>query len=249
MSFSGHERLDPWRRTETNPSVGIQTFRGVFGDRGGLDASVNSFVIMNQDLIEETTMGRFTVAAAALVALLAAPCFCNAGLITYSIQNYPADQNGANVSGTITTDGTIGNLSAGDILSWSWTITPAGGTAFTFSSTEGTSRLYVSGSVVASPSEITIAEPSLGYENAFEFMAYGGGADYYRNDFTDFYSAENVWFTYNPSMGGTDPWVIAVASAAVPEPSSLTLAGLAVLSGLAHGLARTRKAGGKVVTT
>ena len=104
-------------------------------------------------------MGRFALAAASLIVLLAFPLLCDAGTITYSIQNYPSDQNQASLSGTITTDGTIGDLAASDILSWSWTITPIGGAPYTLSSSDA-GDTNVDGSLVASASEITMALPA-----------------------------------------------------------------------------------------
>ena len=38
-----------------------------------------------------------------------------------------------------------------------------------------------------------------------------------------------VWANYSPTMGGYDPWIIATT---VPEPSTLALAGIAVVIGL-----------------
>ncbi len=127
-------------------------------------------------------MGRFTVAVVAFVVLLAAPCIGNAGTITYSIQNYPADQNGATLSGTITTDGAIGNLASSDILSWSWTITPAGGTPVTVTSSVAGLYNKLDGSVVASPIEITIASPAAGSGDNYLDLGAGSdfGLDYYR---------------------------------------------------------------------
>jgi hypothetical protein len=53
------------------------------------------------------------------------------------------------------------------------------------------------------------------------------------------YSINNyVWDTNNPVIGDTDPWVIAVAAATVPEPSCLTLAALGALFGVVYGVAR-----------
>jgi hypothetical protein len=54
------------------------------------------------------------------------PPAVQAGNITYLIQNYPADQNGLNLSGQIVTDGATGSLSASDIISWTYTITGVG---------------------------------------------------------------------------------------------------------------------------
>jgi PEP-CTERM motif len=201
-------------------------------------------------------MREFALAVMAFVVMPAFPRICDAGTITYSIQNYPADQNGASLSGTITTDGTIGNLASSDILSWSWTITPLGGTPFTLTSSDPDSITNVLGSLVASASEITIAVPvnggaetnDLTLENAggigsLEYSRESGGSVYFG------YTASNapIWFTGNPSMGGTDPWVIATAS--VPEPSTITLAGLGAVVGLLHGLARKRRARCKVASS
>jgi hypothetical protein len=166
--------------------------------------------------------------------------------ITYTIQNYPADQNGATLSGTITTDGFIGNLAGTDILSWSWTITPSGGTPVTASSSDvGAVPAFIVGSVVASQSSITMAAPAGGSlpltSNQFFLDSGIPGAvdslgyirDLLNGEPQDTYSggiinptegsSEFVWLTTNPAMGGTDPWVIAVAGAAVPEPSSVLL--------------------------
>jgi PEP-CTERM motif len=158
-----------------------------------------------------------------------------AGPITYTIQNYPADQNGATLSGSITTDGVIGNLAGTDILSWSWTITPSGGTPFTFSSSEAGAETFLQGTLVASASTITM--PATGFANDGENNLDLGTSDnatllgYARENtnggvlgvYDGRISSGNVWSTVDPAMGGTDPWVIAVAGAAVPEPSSVLL--------------------------
>jgi hypothetical protein len=161
-------------------------------------------------LLEEKTMRRFA-AAMTFVVLLAAPCICHAGTITYSIQNYPADQNGATLSGKITTDGTIRTLATGDILSWSWTITPVGGTPFTLTSSEPNTAAGVSG-VVASQSEITMASPPTGSSllNNLELSVFDGASlEYTRNALggaSNVYLGKtgvftSIWFTANPSMG------------------------------------------------
>ena len=67
-------------------------------------------------------MKRIRLAVAALATLFVVPHIAEAGLITYSIQNYPADQEGSTLSGSITTDGNLGILTATDIISWTWTI-------------------------------------------------------------------------------------------------------------------------------
>ena len=64
----------------------------------------------------------FPLAAAALLAVCGASAL-QAGAVVYNIVNYPGLENGWTVSGTITTDGTIGTLSASDITAWSWSLT------------------------------------------------------------------------------------------------------------------------------
>jgi hypothetical protein len=61
-------------------------------------------------------MRKLSIALTTLTALIGFSSIGHAGTITYAIQNYPADQDGANLTGFITTDGTIGDLAASDIL-------------------------------------------------------------------------------------------------------------------------------------
>jgi hypothetical protein len=191
-------------------------------------------------------------AAASVSMLIAAPHLAEAGEITYAIQNYPADQQGATLSGTITTDGVIGTLAATDILSWSWTITPAGGTPSTVTSSDAGAEAFSVGSIVASQSAITIAPTGSTDDSALaldvvERERLISGLLYDRPGISGMPSTYDgtdddsvVWNTPNPAMGGTDPWAIAEV-ATVPEPSSLTLAALAVTCAVALGEARKRR--------
>ena len=191
-------------------------------------------------------MRGFVLATTGIVLLLAVPHSLEAGQITYTIQNYPADQNGASLAGTITTDGAIGNLAIADILSWSWTITPAGGTATTVSSSDALTAVIIFESVVASRSSITLAGNA---NNAFALTQSDTSGDVFNDlDYERFVGEEqqyvgqltgDVWVTRNPVMGGTDPWVIAEV-ATVPEPTSLRLTGMGAVFGVAYSLARKR---------
>ena len=188
-------------------------------------------------------MRRVVFATVFPILLIAVGHPSEASPITYTIQNYPADQNGATLSGTITTDGAVGTLATTDFLSWSWTITPPGETPLTLSSSDAGAQVFLfPGSVlVASQSAITIAprQDSIdGSSFALESLSQGGdvlsGLEYDRpgnGGGPSFYSATNnegadIWFTQNAAMGGTDPWVIALAGSAVPEPSSILLLSL-----------------------
>ncbi len=198
-------------------------------------------------------MRKLSFALTALTALIGFSSIGHSGTITYAIQNYPDDQGGYNVSGSITTDGTIGNLTASNVLFWTWTITSPNGSVETHSSNEPFAFLQSQG-VVASSSEITIGtDPAIpgGYSNGFEmsyFPPVGASGSftlaYVRegddsSSFNHYFGGNYIspdWLSSNPSMGGTDPWVIA---SAVPEPSSIALMGFAAAFGLV--LRSTRK--------
>ena len=191
-------------------------------------------------------MTRLLFATVFPILLIAAARAGEAGQITYTIQNYPADQNGASLTGSITTDGVMGNLAAADILSWTWTVTPQGGTPFTFSSSDADARPpLIDGSVVASQSSITIGAAAPGSFNELRLFDVGPGEaesdlGYLRNGPSDtLYESDiaaatptTVRATSTPAMGGTDPWVIAMAGSAVPEPSGAVLLSLGIAGAL-----------------
>jgi hypothetical protein len=63
---------------------------------------------------------------AALLALSLTCCSatnCMGGSIVYNLVNYADLQNGYTLSGTITTDGTIGTLTPADVSAWSFSVT------------------------------------------------------------------------------------------------------------------------------
>ena len=115
----------------------------------------------------------FPLAAAALLAVCL-PQASRASMI-YDIVDYPGLENGWTVSGTITTDGTIGTLSASNITAWSWTLTN-GGTTDTWSSTV-TGSLYAADQVsglTATATELELGTPGSDQESDL-ILGYGGG--------------------------------------------------------------------------
>jgi len=179
-----------------------------------------------------------------------------AGSITYDIQNYPTDQNGWTLSGAITTDGKTGVLAPSDILSWTWTIT--GGQLdevgpippIIVNSTDVSAGTNPS-NLEATPTQILLP-PGGVLSLVAEVEILGAGTStsitYYRGQQPPFYSTEvqllgtreppvNPWSTDNPSMGGTDPWVIA----SVPEPSSLYLLGFGAVCGSVYVMGHKRR--------
>jgi hypothetical protein len=194
-----------------------------------------------------------------LLALIGLGATSEAGPITYDIADYSALQSGWSLSGTITTDGNIGALSVGDITSYSFTITN-GTTTLTQSSSDPNSAVVLNGTVLASSTAITIPAPGFRSFSDFEI---GNGIDgedlsYGRYNHADgaFYDEyQEIDYSQGPasqswdavslhsntlSLGAVDPWTIATVSA-VPEPSSLVLAGIAVIGGTVVAVRRRRK--------
>jgi hypothetical protein len=66
---------------------------------------------------------KMTMMGLVLVAVVGLGQTCAADPITYNLVDYSSLENGWTLSGTITTDGTIGALAASDITSWTFTIT------------------------------------------------------------------------------------------------------------------------------
>lgn len=177
------------------------------------------------------------------IVLMVSSEIAEAGQITYSIQDYPADQQGATLSGTITTDGNLGRLTAADIVAWTWTVTPPAGPPLTLSGVTSTvsllmatdqqlllpmgennaipSEFYLVGPVGSSSAELGYFRPSVGQGDSIYSASNG-------------YLGIGYWLTDNPQMGGTDPWVIAVVASAAPEPSGVVLMCLGI-SGLLIG--------------
>jgi hypothetical protein len=161
---------------------------------------------------------------------------CMGGSIVYNIQNYADLQNGYTVSGTITTDGTIGTLTLpGAITAWSFSVT--GPESYQATSQDpGAETLVVN--LTASASELTMTLPPTNGYNQFDLfgpsivLAYERTPEEGGFPGSDFYGAmspgvADLWGTFTPyppglSLGGS-PWIIATA-ATIPEPGTLTLA-------------------------
>ena len=161
------------------------------------------------------------------------------GDLIYTIQDYPAFQNGHSLSGTITTLDTApddGLLMSPEIVDWSFSVTGPNG----FSLFKMINNLpEVTGVVNISPTEITIGwplqDPSV---NEFQLAGAPGGGQFLRYLFVnDIFGAgtfeqyeahdannSEAWQTFPAinQLGGGQAWVIATA-VAVPEPSPVIL--------------------------
>ncbi len=180
-----------------------------------------------------------------LVAITAACSALISGLqaatITYSIVNNAGFQNGYTLSGSITTDGTIGDVTLG-ILGWNWTVTDNATSAVVRSlSGNGAAGSYF---VQASATQIILKPFG---ENSRLDLGGGGVVSWNRRAAEDFgffempasdeyyfqYNSTNFWM--NSGSGAATPlqstadgsWIIADGGvSAVPEPSAFALLGL-----------------------
>jgi hypothetical protein len=209
------------------------------------------------------TRSQYRMVAAALL-LFALTNYAKAGMI-YDIQTYNGLQNGFSLSGTITTDGKIGALSASDFLSYSITISGPGGPFFL----NGTSlSTQVDGTVLGSATQITIPQNTLnGPSNDLALSdSQGAAAIAYGNPFINgdplvappgfYYFAQGrdqdeddppgsplgpiIWMNFSTTgiaLPTDASWVVA----AVPEPTgiALMLPGIVVLA--LYGRARRRR--------
>ena len=191
----------------------------------------------------ETTMRHRLLAAAAATALIAAAHIAEAGQITYSLQNYAADQAGSTLTGSITTDGNLGTLTAADIVSWTWTVTPPVGATvhlIGIGSRQHRSKSHRhrhAASTFRTPDSKLRAPALVGQNANLEYRRdrlHDGVPDQYIGS----PGVVNFWATNNPQMGGTDPWLIGVAASSVPEPSGAVLLGLGITGFVVAGARR-----------
>jgi hypothetical protein len=176
-----------------------------------------------------------------LFTVIASPGVSSAGSITYFLTTDPVAYNGWLLGGSITTDGTIGNLSDDNITSWNWGILK-GTTGFAISSgAPGVPGGFVHlvGTVTATANEITLP-PATGKNKNVLFLFFGNlgliadvgwaqyGPDKTANSFVDSQYVVPAlvgvpaWNTPTNTLNGQTTWVIATNS--IPEPSTLHLA-------------------------
>ena len=170
------------------------------------------------------------------LAFLAGGISVRAGDVTYNMVNDPVDQNGYELSGTIVTDGTIGALTSSDVVSWQFTITGPGG-PFSNSGIGASPGNVIEGLAATTSGDLTTTgEVLLGLlsDAAVNWRPVG-------HNYFGIVANAPLWNDFPPTgFSAEGAWTIATAAAAVPEPSSVVLAGMACASAIAYGLARKR---------
>ena len=97
-------------------------------------------------MLDKTVVRSFL--GAVLVAIM--PGTAMAATNTYDLVNYPILQDGYELSGTVTTDGTMGALDSTHIISWTW----HAGNAWSASSSNPGGSVMISCTVEATPTSV-----------------------------------------------------------------------------------------------
>jgi PEP-CTERM motif len=175
-----------------------------------------------------------------------------ATLITYDFVNYPADQSGWTLSGSITTDGHLGFIGSQDIISWNWTASNgAQSVSFDSSQPNAWTDVYRYTAGYPQPANVIWATPTeltLPFHNQQQWgevgieLGYNAGGYYpVAPDLewwdTNFQTA-SVYAGY-PGLWDAEPasdFILGgyVVAAVVPEPASLTVLGISAVCALGY---------------
>jgi hypothetical protein len=172
--------------------------------------------------------------------LLSLPQTANAGAIQYAVNQTIGS---GSVTGTITTDGTIGTLAAADVISWNLLLNDGTKTGVEASGANGAF-------VVVEGSALTATLMTLTYDYSFV-----SGSDFYFGDTNTPYDGELCYTSYSNCWGPTGVGLYNVGGdgqsvftaltgpqiiASVPEPATFALFGAGLVS--LSALRRRRKA-------
>ena len=162
----------------------------------------------------------------AVALVISASCAWAAPIpITYNLVNYPLLQNGATLTGTITTDGTTGgNLPGSIIQSWQLTVT-GGGSPFSMSSSDP--NPYAIGYALnVTPTTLSIGS-SLLFQSDVGSLLYDIAGFYYASgpSMPSWINDELIGL----GLDGSGGWTAATSLSAVPEPSEWAAISFGVL--------------------
>jgi len=180
-----------------------------------------------------------------------------AGPITYNFLNYPEFQNGYSLSGSITTDGTLGAIDETHVDAWQFTIT---GTSISRSVDSTNSGSFAYSNFFATATELRLAEPPtggatyVGLHGASSTPSQGAllfwqvwatgvpaGSMYYSR--TEFEDPLTLFWQTDPYMMSypDNNWTIAMAASPVPEIDPAGFGSVAALITGALGLIERRR--------
>jgi hypothetical protein len=221
-------------------------------DHGHLPAVENQDLLSRRKKMFDRTMVRGLMAAGLVAILLAAEANAWTQDITYNIVDYPVNETDVitggtdTISGTITTDGSLGALTSQNIVRESISLyNSMDGTSY-FEAPVSSSFSLISGQLSASRSQLLLSNggecqiycstieadpPTLavtydnGYDNQLQFSGSIIGGTVAPHPFFQSFLATNPPDTAGSIGSGGSTWVIAT----VPEPATLTLLGSALL--------------------
>ena len=178
------------------------------------------------------------------IVVLATVSAARADIVIYNLVNYPSNQNGWTLHGTITAD------ASGDIEGWNMAVTN-GSTTYVSTSQDPMANISAL-SLIITPSSISLSPTGTSYlrlgtfgtpETPAPYIFYVGDEGYTLGEYTglpvtnpnyvptgagwDLIGLHQLWDTWSPSYAGNSG-IIATAQVS-PEPASFTLLGSALL--------------------
>ena len=168
------------------------------------------------------------------------PVTSRAGII-YNLVDYPAYQNGYHISGTITTDGTLGTVQTSNIVSWKFTISSASFTPIVTVTSSGPESASFSSGITATATAITMSNVT---ESTIILLNNIGTAEYYletRQGNTVGSVGDVGTLYWQVQQPYSNPNITFATTTAVPEPSSIVLVGIASVTAGAVGCWKRRK--------
>lgn len=176
---------------------------------------------------------------------------------TYELESGPSLLGGT-LSGTITTDGTIGTIQATNILSWTWTMT-SGGSSFTVSSTDPGAAVWTSTGLTSTGAALLVPDlGSIGFRGPGGALQWDNPVGYLPGVNPDNQTQYNQvqWGADNGGLGGPGvSWwqgmpapgtmagqIASTSPVAVPEPSPLYIAGFGAVYGCVYVMGQKRRA-------